>query len=371
LVGSRARGSDRSAVVIGGGIHGVTAATALAEVGVRVHLVEKNEQLLSGTSAATHNRAHRGYHYPRSLRTARECMLGLRYFETRYPEALAYSRDNYYAIEKTSQVSTQSYEAFCRRLKLEYVDRRPDRSLLSRRHLDGCYLVSEPCFNLTRLKQSLSEHLRERDVSLRLGSSAIRSVRRRDKHLVTVRSPDREFVLESDLVINATYAETSAVLDRCRLSADRIAYEYHVTEVVVLRSPGRSIPAMTIMDGPFMTLLPYAGHDDLVLLYDVIHSVHERRTEPISGSPTPRTSNWPAMREHGRRYFPFIDSLEYVRSYWGARPVPVPDMHGARDTKLVAHRSSPGFFSICEGKFISAPLIAGRLVRRLRKEQLL
>jgi glycine/D-amino acid oxidase-like deaminating enzyme len=369
--GLRARGGDRSAVVIGGGIHGVTVATALADVGIHVNLVEKNEQLLSGTSAATHNRAHRGYHYPRSLRTARECMLGLRYFESRHPEALTSPRENYYAIEKASRVSTQAYEAFCRRLQLECTDRWPDRSLLSRRHLDGCYLVSEPCFNLRRLTQSLCEHLRERDVALFLGSSAMRSERRRGKHLVTVRRPDQEFVLESDLVINATYAETNAVLDRCRLSADRIAYEYHVTEVVVLRNPGEAIPAITIMDGPFMTLLPYAGHDDLLLLYDVMHSVHERRSEPFSGSPTPRTSNWPIMREHGRRYFPFIDSLEYVRSYWGVRPVSVPDRRSARDTKIIAHRSSPGFFSICEGKFVSAPLIADRLVRRLRKEQLL
>jgi D-amino-acid dehydrogenase len=51
-------------IVIGGGIHGLSSAIALAKKGLEVSLIEKNSDLLMGTSGATHNRAHKGYHYP-------------------------------------------------------------------------------------------------------------------------------------------------------------------------------------------------------------------------------------------------------------------------------------------------------------------
>lgn len=361
----------RSAVVIGGGIHGISAAIALAEAGVRVSLLERNEALLVGTSAATHNRAHRGFHYPRSLRTARECLQGVQYFERIYPEALAHGHENYYAIEHESKISTEDYAAFCDQLNLGYTKSFPDPSILSRDHLASCFLVSEPCFNLAVLKRLLDKRLKDLEVSVLLGAPVQSGIFRNGKHIVTASVADNDVLIEADLVINATYAYTNSILDRCQLSCDRVDYEYHTTEVVVLRSPSGAIPALTVMDGPFMTLLPYAGHDDLLLMYDVVHSVHGRQRGTSYQPPRHRQTNWPAMLEHGRRYFPFIESLEYVRSYWGARPIPIVDLHGARDTKLFAHKSSPGFFSLREGKFVSAPLIAERLVRRLQKEQLL
>ncbi|MCX6712933.1 MAG: FAD-dependent oxidoreductase, partial [Candidatus Vogelbacteria bacterium] len=65
------------AIVIGGGVHGITSAIALAEQGIAVVVLEKRDDLMHGTSGATHNRAHLGYHYPRSKETAIECIEGL------------------------------------------------------------------------------------------------------------------------------------------------------------------------------------------------------------------------------------------------------------------------------------------------------
>jgi len=61
------------ASVIGGGIHGLTSAIALAKEGLEVTIFEKEKEILLGTSGSTHNRAHMGYHYPRSCETAIEC----------------------------------------------------------------------------------------------------------------------------------------------------------------------------------------------------------------------------------------------------------------------------------------------------------
>ena len=88
------------ALVIGGGIHGLTSAIALANSGVEVTLVEKNHELMKGTSGATHNRAHMGYHYPRSVETAIECLEGLNFFKNKYPESLFYPEEVYLSGRK-------------------------------------------------------------------------------------------------------------------------------------------------------------------------------------------------------------------------------------------------------------------------------
>ena len=50
-------------VIIGGGIGGCMAALALAQAGCKVLLLEKNADLLSGTSNMTPGRMGLGFHY--------------------------------------------------------------------------------------------------------------------------------------------------------------------------------------------------------------------------------------------------------------------------------------------------------------------
>src|SRR6056297_1501597 len=111
----------KKAVVIGGGVHGLTSSIALAENGVDVTLLEKNYDLMKGTSGATHNRAHMGYHYPRSEETVAECQRGLKHFMTKYPLAIVGPKENFYLIAQDgSNTSFESYLDFCGRMELPY-----------------------------------------------------------------------------------------------------------------------------------------------------------------------------------------------------------------------------------------------------------
>ncbi len=365
-----ASGRKPTAIVIGGGIHGITAALALAKTGASVTVVERNEEILQGTSAATHNRAHLGYHYPRSIATARECLQGLEYFRTRYPDALHYPKEAYYIIEEESHVTAQEYARFCKQLEIPYELEWPSEDLLARDRLSNSFRVPEPVFNLRVLSQLLKQDAEANNVTLRTGWTVVGATERNGRHTVIVEKAGDRVPLEADLVINATYAYANNILQACNLKSDRAEYCYHTTEVVVARSKDLRIPALTVMDGPFQSIMPLAGHRDLVLVYDVIHSVHRRQDGFAYEEPDRMESNWEKMIEHGRRYFPFMDRLDFVESLWGSRPVPVHDTHGARQTKIVAYPSSPRFYSILEGKFISAPLVAQDLVQVLRQEEL-
>lgn len=364
--------NNQKAIVIGGGIHGISVALALAEADVDVTIVEKNKRILQGTSGATHNRAHMGYHYPRSIKTAEECARGLKYFKLRYAEALYYPKEAYYAIAKEgSKTSSENYVTFCEHMQLPYKSQWPPSELLSRDHLDSSFLVPEPCFNLRALHQLVEKEAAQKEITIKTGSTVIGSERKADgTHTVTIEKGNIKEHLKAAIVINATYAYSNNMLNISGLGSDRTEYYYHTTEVVRARSNKQRLPALTVMDGPFISVMPCAGYEDLYLVYDVVYSVVHKQRGLSYEEPTVQ-SNWRKMIEHGGKYFPFLSTLEFVKSLWGSRPVPVDDTIDSRSTRIVPHKTSPGFYSILEGKFISAPLVAQELVAMIREDGLI
>ena len=73
--------------IIGGGIFGVSAAVNLADK-FEVTLFEQKNDLLLGATYANHNRHHYGFHYPRSIETAEQCLNSISTFEKYYLDSL-------------------------------------------------------------------------------------------------------------------------------------------------------------------------------------------------------------------------------------------------------------------------------------------
>jgi hypothetical protein len=357
-----------TAVIIGGGIHGITVALALAKSGVEVTLVDKREGLLRGTSAATQNRAHLGYHYPRSVRTAAECLQGLRVFQERYPQALAYPHEAYYLVEKySSRISAGEFKAFCDEMRIPYEMRMPSNGFIHRDAVVASFRVPEPVFNLEVLQSLLDKEIGGLGIRVQTGWEVVRLDREAGRFRIRAKRAEEEAQQEADILVNATYAYANNVLKMLGLDEEMTEYVLQRTEVPIARS-STEVPALTVMDGEFVSVLPYGHKQNYVLLYDVIHSVVHREKGYLYDDAKEYPTNWDRMLEHGERYFPFLRSLEYVGSLWGARPIPVRATGDSRMTRILAHRKQPGAYSIMEGKFISAPLIADRLVAQMAQD---
>ena len=91
--------SNKKVLIIGAGIHGSFLAKYLIEKKIQVYLVEKNKEICLGSSNATHNRANRGFHYPRSRKTTLECKKGYEFFVNNYKRFLKQT-NSFYCIEK-------------------------------------------------------------------------------------------------------------------------------------------------------------------------------------------------------------------------------------------------------------------------------
>jgi len=355
-----------SALIIGGGIHGISCALSLAKRGVDVTVVEKLDDILMGTSSATHNRAHLGYHYPRSLATVKECLIGHDYFKEHFPECLHYTDAFYYLIEKEgSKVTSSDYAKFCNEAGLDYDLTWPSKNVLNYTNIDASFLVPEPCFNLPLLRDKYKSVMDDYGIRFIGGFDLDSAEKMDDSSYKLVDKIGESITVPAGVVINATYASTNNI--QKIFSADEPAKKYllQTTEVAVVECEDK-IPALTVIDGPFITILPYIGHKNKYLVYDVIHSIYDVYEGFYYEKPEIIASNWSKMLEHGRKYFPFMDKLKYVESLYASRPIPVnSSSNDERETKIISHESVDGFYSILEGKFISAPIMAEKLVNKI------
>jgi len=359
-----------SAIVIGGGIHGIMSAIELAKEGFKTTILEKNAQILQGTSGATHNRAHLGYHYPRSDETAKECLEGLKIFIKKYPSSIVYPKDSYYIInKKDSKVSPTEFKEFCKRINLKYNLSWPSERFCNKDVCEESFKVNEPIFDLQNLISSIEKEISELGIKEVTHSFVKGYQKTAEGHKLFSQEKGEEKIYEGNIIVNSTYAYSNNILKILGLEKDMTKYILEKTEVVLAKS-NEKLPAMTIMDGEFISIMPFAnsGLTDFILIYDVLNSRTSQEEGYFLKETASGPSNFEKMIERGKEYFPFMEKLEYAQSKWGYRPIPKTIIGDSRETRIISHKSRPGIYSIAEGKFISSILVAKRLINYLEKD---
>jgi len=354
---------NRKALVIGAGIHGCSVAIELAKQGIKVIMVDAKKDIFLGSSWATHNRIHLGYHYPKSKETAIECKNGYYDFIKNYGACVSFY-DFYYAIDKNdSNVSAKKYQTFMRGLGLECNSGFPKEYFLNKNQVEDSFKVKEACFDIWKLKEIYKKRIKEFNIK-EIFNFEIKKADIKDNKLKLTSSKDIEMKLDVDLIINCTYTYTNNVQKAFSVFDDLTPYKFESTEIAVVESNVK-IPPLTIMDGPFITILPYAGKENHYLVYDKEHSVIEQEIGIEYHPPKIEKTNWNKMLKKGLKYHPFFKDLKYKYSIYGSRPISLKTKNDGRATKIIKHDYPIDFYSILEGKFISAPLIAKELIKLL------
>ncbi|MEM7445873.1 MAG: FAD-dependent oxidoreductase [Pseudomonadota bacterium] len=252
--------------VIGGGVFGVMSAIRLAESGCSVTLFERLPELMSGT---THigDRLHFGYHYPRDEVTAQQSARGFTQFKSAFSAAVIPGVTNdYFISSENSLTSAQGYVEFCDRLHLPY--RTIDLSRYRPRvaNVDLGIGTDELMFDPSILRALMTKRLQDAGAGVRLETQIIG---------ITRRGP-AAFEVETDqgsrerfqAVVNCSYSDLNRLTDQLGYDVDSCRHEYVAVPVVKLDLP-RTV-SITVMDGPFMCLLPL-GHDGTYLLFDLVN----------------------------------------------------------------------------------------------------
>jgi len=364
-------------LIIGAGIHGASIALAIAKKGFNATIIDANAEILMGTSNGTHNRVNMGYHYPRSIKTAKECLKGCEYFKRNLPFSIYYPKESFYLIEKNnSKVNGSQYKNFLKEAGLKYKEAKINSDLIYCDNIESSFLVDEPCYDVFLLRKYYNQMLRNHNVNIILNFK-ISSIKKKEKIYEIKSKIGHNFISNFDCIVNATYANSNKIQNLLGVNDKEMQkYKYQKTEVVVVESK-RYLPAITVMDGPFITILPYAynGHSNKYLVYDVENSIIEKKENgqfiPENYFNKIKNTNYKKMKEKGMKYFKFMKDLTPVYSLQATRPIPLDSYKtDYRHTTIKKHKNFKSCYSILEGKFVSAPAIAVEVTEKIMEDLL-
>ena len=262
--------------IIGGGVFGAMTAIRLAELDQTVSLFERLPGLMKGASFNA-NRLHQGFHYPRDEETAHQCMRGFQRFREEFGGAVLEDVTNAYFIASAGSLTSPSdFLAFCCRIGLFYKTIELDRCNPAVNNVALGVMTDEQVYDPAVLRRLLAERLQRSGVSTHVGSSVTDISRDGTNGFeLSVESEGRACF---DAVVNCTYPEINRLTAQLGHPIEARLYEYTAAAVVELDLPAPA--SITVLDWPFMTLLPFGttGHH---LLYHVQHSVIAQAREPL------------------------------------------------------------------------------------------
>lgn len=348
-------------IVIGAGIFGVTIALELSKKCNDVTLVDMNSDILQNASKVNHNRLHFGFHYPRSKLTAIQCLDGYEMFYDYFNHAITSDFENYYMIEKNSNVNSKYYERFCDDLGLEYRKQYPKIGM-NFDNIVSSYLTKEPIFDYELIKSILVREL--------IGSNI--------KIILNKKITDKKDLKGYDVVINASYFNINKINRLFDLPQTKLRLQ---TVVIPIFKYDMDKIGLTIMDGKFCSIMPKGFNQGEFLLYHAKESVvYETESEVIPLTwyygkeiiknrffkdvydKTISSRHVDRIVKASQKYFPF---LENSCDYWQTvRALPINDDDERLSAVKITEQGNQKIISVLSGK-ISTCLLTARNITRL------
>ena len=255
-------------LIIGGGIYGCLCSLELSKLGRKVLLLEKNENLISGSSSNNTNRLHLGYHYPRDLNTAEQCKKGFQNFIGEFPDCLLKDINNFYFISSHgSKVNPKQYREFCKLADLPF-DEYTLKDLPEKvNNIDLAISTNEVIYDCEELTKSIIKKFIKNKINYQ-NNLEVQRIEEFDQGFKIFTS-EKELFAKS--IINCTYSNYNKF--HSALGLKKKIYKYELTIVPIIRWRNeKPLIGVTIMDGNFFSVLPH-GKSKNYTLYHVEHSV--------------------------------------------------------------------------------------------------
>lgn len=335
-------------LVIGAGIFGCSIASELSFAGFDVTLIEKEMSIMKKASYVNHNRLHLGYHYLRSKETAKQSLDGLLSFLFYYGNAIYSDFNNYYAIAKDgSLTSTDEFIDFCDLMGIDYQSDFPSKELIDHNKIDSCFKVPEPVFDFQTLKKIISERISKSKVKIKFEQECQKIEYVKNLYYVT----KNDKIYEFDCVINTTYNNINLI--NKHLDIHPIKLKFQDVAIPVFSSPTDPI-GLTVMDGPFCSIMPRGKEQNTFLLYHVKKSVLNEEIgicAPEWNSQDNIDVN--SIFSESLFFYPFLEKVTKQEITRTVRAV-VDNPNDARVSELFEHENYPLYFTIISGKITTA-----------------
>lgn len=352
------------AAVIGGGFYGLSLALLLRERMSRVVVLEKDEIPCRRASFVNQARIHNGYHYPRSLMTAVRARVSYSRFIADFPECVEDRFKKYYAIPWTmSKVTAHQFVQFCRRIGAPILPAEPEvKKLFNPDRIEEVFAVTECAFNAHRLRDAVLARAAERGVEVLCGVEAHRvATGPEDQLTVACGSAGGALSMRARLVFNCTYSQINRLLTNSGLP--EIPLRHQLAELAMVRVPEHLREmGITVMDGPFFSVMPFPAlgmHSLTHVRYTHHHEWSDGPERPYMNGDEYLQSVHPQTRFHhmvrdAARYVPSLAESRYEKSLFDVKTLlPRSRQNDSRPILLRNDPSLPGLYSVLGAKIDS------------------
>ena len=357
--------SNSNIAIIGCGIFGALSALELARKGNKVTIFEAHKKILSGATLNNQNRLHLGYHYPRSDETAQQCLKSFDSFKSKFSSSITGEFNNAYFISKhKSKISPDNYLKFCDRngLKYKLFDTKKFKPTVDKVSLG--ILSQEVVYDCQILRSLIIKKLDDLNIQV-LSNCKIEEVKlKKNKYELFTKN---KIFSNFEVLVNSSYSDINRITGQLGFTVSKQQYEYTIIPIIKWDI---DTVGVTILDGEFMTLLPY-GKTNNFLLYHVSNSVYDTKIQDYL--PTEwQTDKVKLIKEKERKFIfkkmikecsyflPEIKSSSYLGSLQGSRMVlKNQEIDDKRPSSLTDYGSN--YYTIYSGKIDHAIEVSEKL----------
>lgn len=259
-------------IVFGAGLFGSHTALHFSRKGKRVLLIEREERDAAWAKASLVNQArvHSGHHYPRSIKTALMALDHRERFIREHLDIINAQFKAYYAIDRYGSLTdAQQFARFCRKVGIQH--RQVERSdLFSRDRIEALFEADEFSFDPLLLRKRYTSALSESSVTIEFGTKLLAAGKTGNTWSMSLQSRDgTKKCLETPSVINATYAAINSI--NAVFGVPAIGATHELSEIVLVHIPSLTDVGLTVMDGPFVSVMPF-GVSGLHSLSSVLYT---------------------------------------------------------------------------------------------------
>lgn len=360
-------------IIIGGGIFGCYAALYLARKGARIALLEKEQRLFQKASLVNQARLHSGYHYPRSIATATLSDAHKTRFTEEHKPFVNSTFEKFYAIDRYGSFTDPlQFERFCARIGI-LCERIEAHALFNFERIEALYRTEEHSFDPVLLQQYYTSRVeKEQNIQLFKGVRLLKADPDGRDWGLSIGIETNTLYLSAPTVINATYAAIDAVNQL--FGVPELALTHEISEIAFVNAPAFRDKGLTVMDGPFGSVMPY-GLSGLLSLTSVAYTHHKisydnlprfdcqdpqdtrcRPEAPGICTDCPRRPNSNAAKMIGQmqRYFSDAVRFQHFFSYYTIKTkLKANYIDDGRPTEISKLRETPGFYCLFSGKINS------------------
>jgi hypothetical protein len=257
--------------IVGAGIFGMIAALELSEVCSRVEIFESQSDVLALSSKFNQARLHRGLHYPRDLPTAIDANKSFSEFSQRFPFAVKNVTQFYVVAKDGSLVSSSQYLEFIQQAGIDVVEL-DSLEYVPAKNAALIVKAIESTFETDLIKQFLLNKIWETpNITLRLNTTVVKIEEISNKAKIGIVSGE---TFEFDRAVVCAYAHNSHLAKNIGIEWPQTRFE--VCEVLLGVAPQLENQGITVMDGPFWSIMPYG--------FSGLHSLTHVSHTPLDGS---------------------------------------------------------------------------------------